>query len=236
MITGLYSSVGAKMAGSENQDIISRNLANINTTGFKKNVGIFSNALDAAGNKGVKLSKLFIDHEQGSLKETGNKLDLAIHGKGFFVLESPDGLKFSRNGHFLLNSESNIVNSVGWKLKGKGGDFKLPPGTKTLSIDVDGNILADEVQAGKIKIVDFENKEDLIEAGNSSFFSKSKSAGIEASNFKLQQGYLENSNVNVIDEMVSLMANQRGFQGNNRVNKTMNDTLQKLIRTAYTVI
>lgn len=237
MIVGLYTSVTGKVARSINQDIISRNLANVNTVGFKMNRPSFSTFMNEDKSiHGVALTKMVIDHKQGSIKETGNKLDLAIHGNGYFTMETPDGLRYSRNGHFLLNSENNLINDMGWKLAGEGGPIILPQNVKNVLIGENGRVSADGVVAGTLKIVDFKNKDDLKEVGSSSFMSKSDSPGGRAEEFAVQQGYLENSNVNVIDEMVSLMANMRSFEGNNKVTKSIDRTLEKLIRTAYTVI
>jgi len=237
MIVGLYTSVTGKAARSENMDVIARNLANINTIGFKKNMASFSTFMDGDNAiPGVSLSKLSIDHEQGSVKATGNKLDLAITGNGFFTMDTGNGLRYSRNGHFVLNSEMELVNAMGWKLTGSTGAVSIPKNAKDVLIGDSGSVSADGVIVGKLRIVNFEDKSDLKEVGNSSFKSKSNSEGDIAEGFTVQQGYLENSNVSVIEEMVNMIVNNRSFQGNNRVNKTIDGTLEKLIRTAYTVI
>lgn len=237
MIVGLYTSVTGKVVRSKNLEIVSRNLANINTTGFKKNMAAFRTFMEGKDSiPGTSISKVFIDHSQGNIKATGNKLDIAIHGDGYFVLESAQGTKYSRNGHFLLNSNREIVNDVGWKLTGDGGVIRLPKNAKDILVNSEGSIVVDGVKIGKINIVDFKNKDVLKEAGNSAFTSSADGAREKAENYEIQQGFLESSNVNVIDEMVNLMNNTRSFLGNNRVNITIDRTLERLIRTAYTVI
>ena len=241
MNVGLYTSFTGKHVTSKNLEIISRNLANANTTGFKKNMPIFRVFLEEENSMyGVTMPKLAIDHNQGSIKATGNKLDFAIHGKGYFVLNDGQGIKYSRNGHFLLNSNMEIVNDLGWKVQGRNGVIKLPKNAKEIHINPKGSVIADGVSVSNIDIVDFTNKDVLKEAGNSSFTLKSEdlvdSIIENPPNYEIQQGYLETSNVNVIDEMVNLISNMRSFEGNNNVNKTVDRTLERLLRTAYTTI
>lgn len=238
MNVGLYSSVKGKMETDQMMDVIARNLANVNTTGFKKNMISFSSAAEGSSGvpSGISKMELLIDHSQGSLKPTGNKLDLGIHGKGFFTMGTSKGEnRFTRNGHFLLNSDMEVVNDVGWKLKGSGGAVTLPKGTKDITVESDGSVLADGVKIGSVKITYFKNEKDLKEVGNSSFESESGSNGEDSTDFNIQQGFLENSNVEIIGEMVALIANSQSSQGNNTITKRIDDSLDKLIRTASTV-
>lgn len=241
MNVGLYTSVTGKQVMSKNLEIISRNLANANTNGFKKNMPIFRVFLEEENSMyGVTMPKLAIDHNQGSIKETANKLDFAIHGNGYFVLNDGQGIKYSRNGHFLLNSDMEIANDLGWKLQGRNGVIRLPRNAKDILINSEGSVIVDGVSISKIDIVDFNDKDVLKEAGNSSFSLKSEdlidNIVENPANYEIQQGYLETSNVNVIDEMVNLISNMRSFEGNNNVNKTVDRTLERLLRTAYTTI
>lgn len=236
MIVGLYTSVIGKKGMSESLEVISRNLANVNTTGFKKNMISFSSFMDEEDSVSGSEGKVFINHDQGSIKPTGNNLDLAIHGSGYFVLESGQGLKYSRNGHFLLNGKMEIVNDAGWRLMGDGGRLTLPKNAKDIRVNDDGSVIVDGVNAGTIQVVDFKDKKVLKEAGNSSFTASAGQTGEETSNFEIQQGFLESSNVSVIDEMVNLIANTKGFEGNNNVNKSIDRTLEKLIQTADSAI
>lgn len=239
MIVGLYTSVTGKMAGTKNLDIIARNLANVNTTGFKKNIATFSTFMEGGNSiNGVGSPKVSIDHGQGGVMPTGNKLDLAINGNGFFTMESDKGLKFTRNGRFLLNGDKEIVNDLGWKLMGDTGTLKLPEGALDVLVGESGSITADGVNIGKIKITDFKDKTDLKEVGSSAFASKSNSEGeeVEPEDFGILQTFLENSNVNIVEEMITMISNNRSFQGNNSVNRTIDRTLERLIRSASTVI
>ncbi len=233
MIVGLYSSVTGKKTGGQNLEIISRNLANINTAGFKKNMPAFRTFMDDAESiQGTSISKIFIDHSQGSLKQTGNKLDMAINGKGYFAMESENGRKYTRSGHFLLNSEMEIVNSVGWRLLGGGQALEVPKNVKEILVDGEGQIMVDGVRVGKVDVVDFENKDILKEAGDSSFIANDGSEGETSESYEIQQGFIENSNVSVIDEMVNMISNSRNFEGNSRINKTFDRTLEMLISAA----
>ena len=233
MIVGLYSSVTGKQTGGQNLEIISRNLANINTAGFKKNMPAFRTFMDDAESiHGTSIPKVFIDHSQGNLKQTGNKLDMAINGKGYFVVDSENGRKYTRNGHFLLNNEMQIVNTVGWKLLSNGGPIEVPKNVKDLLVDSNGQITVDGVGLGRVDVVDFNDKEVLKEAGNSSFIAEDGSAGETSDSYVIEQGFIENSNVSVIDEMVNMISNSRSFEGNSRINKTFDRTLEMLISAA----
>ena len=234
MIVGLYSSVTGKQTGGQNLEIISRNLANINTAGFKKNMPAFRTFMDDVESiQGTSISKVFIDHSQGGLKQTSNKLDMAINGKGYFVMESDEGRKYSRNGHFLLNSNMEIINSVGWRLLDDGGQpLEVPKNVKDLLIDGEGQVMVDGVRLGKLNVIDFENKDVLKEAGSSAFISVDESEGKTSESYEIAQGFIENSNVSVIDEMVNMISNSRFFEGNARINKTFDRTLEMLISAA----
>lgn len=233
MNVGLYTSITGKMARSQNQEIIARNLANVNTIGFKKNFPAFSTFLKDAGSiNGTSISKVGIDYGQGSLQPTGNTLDIAIHGAGFFTMETEKGLRYTRNGHFMLNKDRQIINEQGWILLGIGGPLQLPRDAQDIQIDAKGGIIVDGAKIGDIKITDLPDKEDLKEAGASAFVSSSGSKGVDATDYEIQQGFLEGSNVSVITEMVNLIVNMRSFDSNNRVTNTIDDTLQQLIRTA----
>lgn len=235
MNVGLYTSITGKMAREQNQEIIARNLANVNTIGFKKNFPIFSTFLKDAGSVGgAELSKVGIDYGQGNLQPTGNTLDIAIHGNGFFTMETEKGLKYTRKGHFMLDKDRQIINEQGWRLSGIGGPLQLPKDAKDIQIDAKGGIIVDGAKIGEIKITDFhdKDKEDLKEAGASSFVSSSGKEGVDSTDYEIQQGFLEGSNVSVVTEMVNLIVNMRSFDSNNKVTNTVDDTLQQLIRTA----
>ena len=237
MIVGLYTSATGKTVMSKNLEVISRNLANVNTTGFKKNVSVFRTFMEKDSSvPGASLPRVEVNHSQGTTKGTGNKLDLAIHGNGYFAMDSGEGKMYTRNGHFLLNGEMEIINDAGWKLNGENGVIKLPRNANDITVNNQGDVLVDGVRISKINIVDFEDKNVLREAGNSAFRTNPGNRVDIAEDFELQQGFLETSNVSVIDEMVNMMANMRSFQANNNVSKTINQTLEKLIRTAYTTI
>ncbi len=234
MIVGLYSSVTGKETGGQNLEIISRNLANINTAGFKKNMPTFRTFMDNGESiHGTTISKVFIDHSQGTLKPTGNKLDMAINGKGYFVLESENGKRYSRNGHFLINKDMEIINSVGWKvLDDNGQTLEVPQNVKEILVNGEGEITVDGVGIGKVDVVDFANKEVLKEVGNSAYIAQSGNSGETSTSYEVQQGFVESSNVSVVDEMVNMIANSRSFEGNSRINKTFDRTLEKLVSAA----
>ncbi|MFN3135906.1 MAG: flagellar hook-basal body protein, partial [Candidatus Kryptonium sp.] len=208
MIKGIYTSAVGMMPNKLKIDVIANNLANITTTGFKRD-NIFIRILDSAvldinKNGGNELSGLFITEytsfDQGNLKQTGNPLDLAINGNGFFVVQTPEGLRYTRNGNFTLTSDGRIVNSNGHSLLGLNGEIKLPDISRLKNFEIrvgrNGEIYAGDKLIGKIKVVWFNDLTKLKKV-SSTYFTADEGAGeIElVDGFEIYQGFLEESNV-----------------------------------------
>ncbi len=205
---------------SQRYETITHNLANVDTTGFKRTTTSFQEVLSGKVNKsgsgsGSQSIKGIntIDFTQGGLTKTGGPLDLALMGKGFFVIETPQGPLYTRNGSFRLNSQGQLTDGAGRLVAGDSGPIVLP-GTSGVTIAGDGTISVDGQTAGKIKIVDFENYKDLQSVGGSSFRSKAQT--ILGSTASIQQGHRENSNVTAVQELVNLITVTRMYQANMR--------------------
>ncbi len=155
-------------------ETITHNLANVSTVGYKRRSNAFSKSLEtngeySAGNE--DLSSMF-DFSQGSTVETGRPLDLALFGKGFFTVETPDGPLYTRNGMFSRNQNGQIVDSIGRIVAGQSGPITIPGnvGTSQLYVAGDGTIIAGSTTIGKFKLVDFEDNENkLVPTGDSSY-------------------------------------------------------------------
>lgn len=206
--------------------IITHNLANVSTAGYKRICNAFSKSLEAQeateetytpGN--IDLDSA-LDFSQGNIVETGRPLDFALYGKGFFVIETPDGLFYSRHGIFHINQNGQIVDSEGKLVAGQAGPITIPSGVGPSQINVssDGSISAGGTIIGKFKLVDFKDNENkLLPVGENCYAVSSGSEDIEpvaAEYIVVKQGYQEASNVKIVDELVDMIMVSRLYEAN----------------------
>jgi len=218
---------------SSNVDLLTRyfeqianNLANVNTTGFKRQRSSFMEALQSqlASPEGIPSPQLNIeqtvDFSQGTLIQTGRSLDLALAGRGFFVLETPDGPRYTRNGLFQVNGTGQIVDTQGRMVAGEGGPIVVPPGTdlSRLSVRADGAIAAGPIPIGRFRVVDFTDQQDqLTPVGNGCFQAPANVAAAPAQEVSVRQGFQESSNVQTVEELVDMISVSRLYDANLRV-------------------
>ncbi len=214
------------------QEVIARNLANANTVGFKKNTISFESVLTEID--GVETSSLQttfgIDHSDGNLTYTGNTLDIAVDGDGFFTLETDQGMRYTRNGQFQLSNNGEIITNTGSKLLGQSGPIIIPRGGREIVIDSNGIVKVDGKSTGSLVITNFTDLTQLVSTGDSSYSAPLTAVDVSGEpKFKVAQGYLERSNVNVVMEMVDMIANMRSYEASNNVIKTFSDLMKNLI-------
>ena len=209
-------------------DLVSNNLANINTTGYKRDV-MFMDLLDEIDtnhdNKNV-----ITEFNQGTLKDTGNPLDVAISGRGFFTVEQNGNEYFTRDGHFTVNNDGTLINSEGFKVLGQGGEINVSlDGTKTgdFSISKLGEIFINDEYIDTLKLVDFSDYKNLKKEGVNLFSIKNNIEPFEPEIFTVSQRNLEESNVNSVNEMVEMISLHRNFESTQRAVKTLDDALGK---------
>jgi flagellar basal-body rod protein FlgF len=205
-------------------DFVANNLANASTPGFKaehlyyamKGKQAQEGALTSLG---PTVSAM--DFAQGTLNVTGNKLDLAIEGEGFFTLQTKQGNTYTRHGSFMLNKNKELVTPSGEYVLGQSGKIVLDG--NSITIDADGSIYVDGNQAGKLKIAAFADPKLLIRSTSGRYVDDGKSGLKDAANFHVASGYLEMSNVNSVKEMIDTMEIQRAFETYQKVILTMQD-------------
>ena len=234
MIDGIELAASGLDAYANVQEVIARNLANANTIGFKKNTISFKSILTEVD--GVETSSLQtnygVDQSNGNLTYTGNNLDIAIDGDGFFTLETDKGMRYTRNGQFQLSSNGEIVTDTGSKLLGQSGPIIIPDGGREIVIDNKGVVRVDGKDVGELVITNFTDLTALVPTGDSMF-----TAPLETINengdvkFRVAQSYLERSNVNVVMEMADMITNMRSYEASNNVIKTFSDLMEHLIRS-----
>lgn len=257
MIRGWYIGASGMNAQQSRLDAISNNLANVDTTGFKKEIPVskeFSELLlrrtkadgiyktpfgsaDAAPiigkiGLGVETNEFYTSFEQGSFKSTDTNTDFALGGKGFFVVQTPDGERFTRNGDFLLGKEGILLTKEGYPVLGESGPIKVP--NDKFVVNKDGMIYAKEDNAliDRFKIVRFDNERYLKKQG-SSLWKTNNIAGdyhiAEGSERpQVLQAYTETSNVNVVNEMVQMIEVNRAYEANQKSIETEDTMLGNL--------
>lgn len=203
-------------------NVITHNLANVSTVGFKRRCNAFSQSLEAQDpwsySPGtIDLNSVF-DFSQGNIVETGRSLDFALHGKGFFVIETPEGPRYTRNGIFSTNQNSQIVDSLGRIVAGQAGPITIPANIESSQLNVanDGTISAGVTAIGKFRLVDFnDNQNKLLPTGDSCYQMPDENIQpVEAENIIVKQGYQEASNVQIVDELVDMILVTRLYEAN----------------------
>ena len=205
-------------------EIITHNLANVSTVGFKRRSNAFSQYFEAqeAGTEtyspgSIELNSVF-DFSQGNLVETGRPLDFSLYGKGFFVIETPEGPLYTRNGIFLSNQNGQIVDFQGRIVAGEAGPITIPNdvGISQVSVSSDGSISIGGATVGKFQLVDFEDNEDkLVPTGENCYVMPDENIQpVAAENIVVKQGYQETSNVKIIDELVDMIMVSRLYEAN----------------------
>ena len=232
MIDGIELAASGLDAYANVQEIIARNLANANTVGFKKNTISFKSILTDVN--GVETSSLQtnygIDQSNGNLIYTGNNLDIAIDGGGFFTLETDKGMRYTRNGQFQLSSNGEIITDTGSKLLGQSGPIIIPNGGREIVIDNKGAVRVDGKNVGELIITNFTDLTKLTPTGDSMFTAPLETINVNGDvKFRVAQGYLERSNVNVVMEMVDMITNMRSYEASNNIIKTFSDLMERLI-------
>ena len=257
MIRSLWIARTGLEAQQTQLDVISNNLANVSTSGFKRSRAVFEDLLyqtlrqpGAQSTQQTQISSgLQIGtgvrpvateriHTQGNLQQTGNGLDVAIQGSGFFQVSLPDGTTaYTRDGAFQLDSQGQIVTASGYPLSPA---IIVPADTQTLTIGKDGTVSAQQAgqtsptQIGTIQIATFVNPGGLQSAGENQFL-ETASSGTPTPNTPgsngagvLNQNYVETSNVNVAEELVQMITTQRAYELNSRAISTSDQMLGRL--------
>lgn len=240
MIRGVYTAASGMIAETTRTDTIANNLANANTVGYKKDIAVskdFLNMLIQRINDGPKapvigtlgvgtmIDEIATVHDTGSIRSTGNPLDFAIEGKGYFAIQTPAGIRYTRNGTFTRSAQDQLVNSDGYQVLGTDGPLTLPDGSVTVSSE--GAISVDGVDVGSLRIVEFANERQLLKEGANLY--RAPNNGRPSTTSKVEQGYLEQSNVNVVAEMVNMINGYRAYELNSKTVQAHDELLDKAV-------
>lgn len=257
MMRSLWTAATGMVAQQLNIDVISNNLANTNTSGFKKSRAEFEDLMyqtmkiagsATEGNNripvgiqvgmGVRPTAVHKFFTQGDFQNTGNPLDMAIEGEGFFQVLVGDQLMYTRAGAFKLNQDGTLVTANGYPLQ---PEFTVPPDAKSVAISERGRITAldangQEIAAGEIPLYSFVNPAGLDAKGRNLYIPTEASGeaieGVpgEENLGTIAQGFLEMSNVEVVDEMVQMIVGQRAYEMNSKAIQTSDNMLQTAVQ------
>ena len=249
MIRGLYTAASGMLAQMSRTDVISSNLANVNTTAFKKDTVIFQ-ALEEMrirrvddpilagprmtidprpyiGNlgSGVDVGQIYTQFEQGPIKDTSNPLDLALQGTGFFTVIIPDGIRYTRDGSFSRSSNGYLVTREGHMVMGQNGPILLPENA-TIKINEDGEIFSDGQRLDQLMLVSFADLQQLVKVGDNLYSSDQEPQQAQP---RVIQGALETANANAVTEMVNLIEAFRAYEASQKLVVTHDNLLDKAV-------
>jgi len=257
---GIFSAVSGAMAQNSRLDTIANNLANVNTTGFKKDRQVFSEYLSAhekpadvinvpripasiesfydmngGDNAYVNPSGTYTSHQQGAMRATGSPLDIAIEGRGFFEVLSNQGVRWTRAGSLQIDNSGRLVTKEGFPVLKEGQNDAaqrvITLQGRNVTIASSGEIFDGGNAVGKLAVSDFAILDDLQKVGNSLYTLKANagSGPVAAQEAKVQQGFLEGSNVNVVEEMTDMITANRVFEATQQAIKAEDSMDDKLI-------
>lgn len=272
MIRGLYTGASGMLSQMIRMDVVANNLANVDKTGFKTDITLFKafpemlirrvnddgvrkfplgsyDKMPIVGRigTGVEVNEVYTNFQQGSLKQTNNPFDFAIEGEGFFVIETDRGIRYTRNGSFLLDKDNYIVTKDGYRVLGENGYIKVQ--TNNFVVNEKGEIIINQdlyhrqvvsniendwaasIVVDRFKIVSFRELRELKKEGNSFYYETEFSGPPQTPAImpKIRQGFLEQANVNIVKEMINMIEVQRAYEANAKSVTSHDAALAKLI-------
>ncbi len=237
MIKGLYRSGSAMIPRIRQQETIANNLANASTPGFKKDA-VFTQELTRAEARNrprrtdwetPMIDQVYTNYDQGNFEKTGNELDLAIEGSGFFLIEGEDGSpELTRAGNFAVDSAGYVINPEGKRLLSEGGPINVA-GNSAVTISESGEVEVDGDIVSTIRVVDVDDPTQLAKIGDYSYVLPDGVDPVQAAGYYVRQGYLEDSNVDVVKHMVEMIIAFRNYEASANSLKVQDESLEKLI-------
>jgi flagellar basal-body rod protein FlgF len=260
MMRGLYTAASGMIAELERQDTVANNLANVNTSGYKRHATLHQDferlmisRINATAPRidsvrdlvhpnnefavlaptplgmlgtGSHVVDSWVDHAQGALRETGNSFDLALEGSGYFVLETPQGLAYTRNGAFTRNAQGELVTHAGYRVMGENGPLTL--NGPDINISREGLVRSGNQAVGRLQIVDFADPQALRKAGDS-LYLETDGTFVIPSQAQVRQGLLEAANVEVAQEMIQMISALRAYQINQKALQSQDDLMGRAV-------
>ncbi|MFW6146928.1 MAG: flagellar hook-basal body protein [Thermodesulfobacteriota bacterium] len=224
MVPGIYRLIDGSLAQKLRFETIANNLANINTTGFKKDVISFYQVLNMKNESTIYLAP-------GPKRHTGNELDVALEGDGFFKIQTEQGTRYTRDGSFALNADGQLITRNGDIVLGQNGPIRVDRGH--VSIEGNGVVKAGGMSVDRLAIINFRNPRLLIKEGSSCYRYSGEQADIfPAEQVAVQNGYLEGSNVNPTEEMIKMVESLRVFESAQKAVQCLDEITGKMVNDA----
>ena len=237
MDNSLLVSLSQQLAAYRAMDVIANNLANASTPGFKREAAKFEEyitsmrpAEDQTGTQTLSFVKdagIVRDISQGNIQRTGAMYDIAISGKGYFAVQTPAGIRYTRDGHFGLDANGQIVTTDGHALQGDGGAITITPDDGDIVIAPDGTLSGKTGQLAKIRIVDFADAATRMTKEGGNLYSTDQAAAIATG--AVQQGALESSNVQPVVEIAKMIEVMRAYEATATLSKSQEDLTRQAI-------
>jgi flagellar basal-body rod protein FlgF len=240
----LLVSLSHQLAAYRSMDAIANNIANVGTPGYKRETAMFDEYVETVppteGQDGpqkfsfVQDAGLARDLQQGEVDKTNAPFDLAVNGKGYFVVKRADGsTHYTRNGHFTLDPQGRVATESGDLLQGDGGEIAITSDDGDIHIGQDGTITGAKGQLGKVQLVNFANERALTKEGASLYTTTQQPQTVAQPN--IAQGALENSNVQPVVEISSMLEVMRAYQATASLNQSQEDMMRQAIDKLGTI-
>ncbi len=239
MENSIYTGLSRQLALGEKMDIIANNVANVSTPGYRTQNMVFKEYINRPPrSEGVENPKgplsmvldygQYQDTEAGPMQMTGNSLDVALQGPGWFGVQTPGGVQYTRAGNFTLNGNGELVTSAGYKVANiSGGTITVSGNAKEIKIARDGKISTDQGEVGTLMVAAFPNDQDLKPQGNGLYASATP--GAQSEDTKVMQGMLEGSNVKPVLEMTRMIEVARNYEATQRMMENEHDRQRTMI-------
>lgn len=236
---GIYTALSGALAQQRALEVISNNVANTNTVGFRADRVSFKASLGRQiqgtpdrAQRYVEIDGVTPENWQGRMEETGNKLDVALMGQGFLAVEGPggEGERYTRAGHMVVDNEGTLRTIHGRAVRGEGGSISVPPDVRDIVIKYDGEVLLDGESAGKLKVVEFADPSRLQKEGATLFVAPEDMPPQEAENTQVMQGNLEYPSHNGVAGVTGLITVSRQFAAFQRLIKTFQQLDERAAR------
>jgi flagellar basal-body rod protein FlgF len=237
-----YIALSRQMALWKQMNVVSNNIANMNTAGYKQDDAVFTSyMIQTPEAEGVGATPLFFtqdfgdfqDFSAGSLKTTGNDLDVALQGDGFFCIETAGGEKYTRKGQFTLNEDGALSTTEGDLVMSENNTpLFIAPGESQITISESGDVMTENGVIGRLKIARFADNQKLLKVAGVMFENVADNTVVFGDgNYRIKQGMVENSNVNAISEMTNLVKIQRSYDYVQQMIDEEHDRLSNTIST-----
>lgn len=256
MVRGLYTAASGALTAQAKADVIANNLANVNTSGFKQTLlqveaatpfGIYRIQTDPGKTPGTTVpgshvmqfvgalgtGSLVMDtptnFEAGAFAQTGNTLDLALSGPGFFTIQTPQGVRYTRDGSFVRNNQGLLTTQQGDLVLGSGGAITVPA-TGKFEVGPSGAVSVNGQTLDQVRITEFSNLTALRPEGDNRFVNTGAAGPVASATTSVNQGFIEKSNANVVRSMVDLINAERWFDANQKAIQSEDDMTNNVIQ------